>query len=188
MNKCVYFHINPLKNEIFYVGIGGKGRPYNKKKRSKYWYDIVSRFGYIIDIVKDGIDWNGACKLEIFYIKKIGRKDLGLGNLVNKTNGGEGNHNPSVEAREIHRQLLLGKPAINKGKKLNYSKEERERRSLLLKGKPAINKGKKLGKQSKELIEKRVKSLRKYNTPEERRLANNKIQRKYYHTKKQKNE
>lgn len=86
----VYFHINPLKNEIFYVGIGNENRPYHTKGRSDIWNRTVKKYGYIIDIAHSDISRNEAIKLEISYIKKLGRKDLGLGNLVNMTDGGDG--------------------------------------------------------------------------------------------------
>lgn len=35
MNKfCVYCHIRPDKNEVFYIGRGDNKRPYSKKSRS----------------------------------------------------------------------------------------------------------------------------------------------------------
>lgn len=89
-NKCLYFHINPLKNEIFYVGIGSYRRPYIKSHRSSFWNNMVSKYGYIVDIVHSDLTSDEACELEIQYIKRIGRRDLGLGPLVNMTNGGDG--------------------------------------------------------------------------------------------------
>ena len=88
-SKVVYFHINPIKNEIFYIGIGNKTRPYSKN-RSKGWYEIVSKYEYDVIIIQENLSWDEACIIEKKYIKQIGRKDLGLGSLVNLTNGGEG--------------------------------------------------------------------------------------------------
>ena len=91
MNRFyIYFHINPLKNEIFYVGKGTSGRAKRKHNRSELWNNIVNKYGYIIDIVEDGLTNEEAFEREIFYIKKIGRRDLGLGTLVNMTDGGDG--------------------------------------------------------------------------------------------------
>ena len=89
-NYYIYFHINPLKNEIFYVGKGKGKRAYSKNNRNNYWYNTTKRYGYIIDITEDGLTEQEAFEREIFYINKIGRKDLGLGSLINMTNGGEG--------------------------------------------------------------------------------------------------
>jgi hypothetical protein len=88
-NYYIYFHINPLKNQVFYVGKGKDKRAF-KKDRSNYWINYVKKYGYIIDIVEDNLTEQEAFERETFYIKKIGRKDLGLGSLINRTNGGEG--------------------------------------------------------------------------------------------------
>lgn len=128
-NNCLYFHINPLKNEIFYVGIGDIKRPYNKKKRNIYWNNTVKKYGLIIDIAHNGLSWKEACELEMFYIKKLGRKDLGKGNLVNLTDGGEGAFGvkKSDELKERLRILNLGKKQ-NEIAKQNQIKAQTGRR------------------------------------------------------------
>src|SRR3990172_12763847 len=88
---CLYFHLRKGTSIVFYIGIGGKKRPYDKKQRSKIWHDEVNKYGYDIVIKFVNITKKNACKLEIAWIKKIGRRDKGLGTLVNLTNGGEGN-------------------------------------------------------------------------------------------------
>jgi len=108
MNNCyLYFHINPLFNHIFYVGIGYKydknnkpSRAYSKCNRNKFWHNTVKKYGYIVDIVETDLTWEDACIKEIFYIHRIGRRDLKTGTLVNMTNGGDGNINPSQETRK----------------------------------------------------------------------------------------
>lgn len=98
-NNCLYFYINIVKYEIFYVGIGNEDRPYSKYNRNEHWHNTVNKYEYIIVIIKNNLSWNEACELEKYYIKQIGRKDLGLGTLVNWTDGGDGNNNPSEETR-----------------------------------------------------------------------------------------
>lgn len=98
-NFCVYFHINPLKNEVFYVGMGDKSRPRAKRGRNPLWVNTVNKYGYIIDIVDSGLQKATAIGKEISYIKKIGRKDLGTGTLVNLTNGGDGLNGCSDDTR-----------------------------------------------------------------------------------------
>lgn len=117
-DTCVYFHINPLKNHIFYVGIGYNKRAYEKHGRSKFWYDTVNKYGYIVDVCHENLSWEEACKLERLYIKKIGRRDLGLGILVNLTDGGEGRMNvvTSEETREKMSKARLGKKLSEKTK------------------------------------------------------------------------
>lgn len=89
-NTCVYKHIRLDTNEVFYIGIGNKQRPYKKSIRSIFWKNIVSKTDYIVEIISENIDWSSACELEELLIKEYGRRDLGLGSLVNMTNGGEG--------------------------------------------------------------------------------------------------
>jgi len=54
------------------------------------WKNVVNKAGYRIEVVYDNINWEEACKKEKELIKKYGRKDIGTGNLVNMTDGGEG--------------------------------------------------------------------------------------------------
>lgn len=82
-----------MTGDIFYVGIGDEKRPYQKGKgrRSNWWNNIVNKYGVpITTIIHENLSWVEASSLEIFYIAKIGRADLGLGPLINLTNGGDG--------------------------------------------------------------------------------------------------
>lgn len=90
---CLYFHINLINKEVFYVGIGNEKRPYIKSDRSEFWNKTVKKYGYEVKIVNTELAWTEACELEKFWIKKIGRRDLKEGTLVNLTDGGEGNNN-----------------------------------------------------------------------------------------------
>ncbi|MDA9016538.1 NUMOD3 domain-containing DNA-binding protein [bacterium] len=88
----VYFHKRLDTNEVFYVGIGKTiARAKSKNSRSEFWWNIVNKVGYIIEVVHNKISWREAIDLETKYIGDFGRRDLGLGPLVNLTNGGEGN-------------------------------------------------------------------------------------------------
>ena len=87
----VYEHLRNDTNEVFYVGIGKEeGRAFDKHNRNKHWHNIVNKAGYTVNIVYEDIEHDEAKKIEILLIEKYGRKDLGLGNLVNMTDGGEG--------------------------------------------------------------------------------------------------
>lgn len=91
----VYIHTRLDKNEVFYVGIGSDNqgkyiRANSKKRRSKFWKDIVEHTNYIIDIVYDNLSWKDACEKEIELINKYGRRDIGTGTLCNLTIGGDG--------------------------------------------------------------------------------------------------
>jgi hypothetical protein len=146
-NTCVYFHINPLKNEIFYVGIGNKERPYKKHHRSKLWFNIVNKYGYIVDICETNLSWKEACEKERFYIKKIGRRDLGLGSLVNHTNGGDG-VNGYIITEEYKNKLKLGQ-----SKRAPRSKESSIKISNSLKNLPPEIKKKVSDKHKKPILQ-----------------------------------
>jgi hypothetical protein len=145
-NNCVYFHVNPLKQEIFYVGIGSKNRPYSKQNRNKYWHNTINKYGYIVVIIEKDLEWLKAVEREIYYIKLIGRKDLGLGSLLNMTDGGDGNQNIIMtKESNIKRSLAMkGKPQPNRGKKRKGHTEETKEKMKKAKV------GKKIGPHSKE--------------------------------------
>ena len=136
-NYYIYFHINPLKNEIFYVGKGKGKRAFQKTGRSNYWNKYVKKYGYIIDISEENLTEQEAFDREIFYINKIGRKDLGLGSLINLTNGGDGASGciPSMETKNKMSLAQKGKPKKQSKRRFPMSIEQREKISFLNKGK-----------------------------------------------------
>ncbi len=67
----------------------------------------------IIEIVAQFDDEAAAFALESALIAKFGRRDRGAGPLVNMTDGGEGNANPSVEKRK---RLAAAASAFHKGR------------------------------------------------------------------------
>jgi len=96
----VYRHRRLDNNTIFYIGIGSrKDRAYTKNSRNKYWKNITNKIKYQVEIIADNLERENACELEIFLIKQYGRKDLGLGKLVNMTDGGDYLINLSLESR-----------------------------------------------------------------------------------------
>jgi len=139
----VYFHRRKDNNEIFYVGIGSKRRTKETKNRNKYWHNIVNKVGYDIEIVHTGLTWEQACELEKKYIKELGRKDLGLGNLVNMTDGGDGNVGWTPEKRK---ELSIR----NKSKK--QSEISNKKRAEALKGEKNYFFGKKHTEETKNKI------------------------------------
>lgn len=95
MKYCVYFHINPLRNEVFYVGKGTPRRVKSKFNRSPLWWNTYRKYGMVVDVVHQGLSETEAFALERFYINRIGTKlpVEGVekrGSLVNLTSGGEG--------------------------------------------------------------------------------------------------
>ena len=89
-NCCVYFHTTQNTNKVFYVGIGKKHRPYAIKHRNRLWQNVVNKNGYFVTIVESNLTRQEAIVREKYYIKLVGRHDLGTGMLVNMTDGGDG--------------------------------------------------------------------------------------------------
>ena len=89
-NKVVYIHRKLSDSTIFYVGIGNYKRPYKKEGRNSHWKNTINKHGYYVEIILKGLEWKEACEIEIYLIKKFGRRDLNTGSLVNMTDGGEG--------------------------------------------------------------------------------------------------
>ena len=107
----VYQHRRKDTGKIFYIGIGNKKRPYDKFNRNYHWNNIVKKYGYDIEIIYELDNWLQACIIEIMLIEKYGRRDLGIGTLVNLTNGGDGcigrlcSEETKEKSRIIHTKL-----------------------------------------------------------------------------------
>lgn len=87
---CVYLHIKETDGSPFYVGKGLKSRSYQKTSRNKWWCSVVDKHNYDIIYLEENLTETQALEREVYWIKRIGRKSLGLGPLVNLTDGGEG--------------------------------------------------------------------------------------------------
>lgn len=85
---CVYEHIRPDTNAIFYVGKGSHRRAYSKHRRNKHWNNVVAKAGgYSVRLVADDIEEDLSFLVEMERIDQL--KRMGL-TLTNKTDGGEG--------------------------------------------------------------------------------------------------
>lgn len=148
----VYIHKNPTRNEVFYVGIGSKKRPFDKCRRTKFWHNIVNKYGYEVNILHTDLIKIEAEVLEKYYIKHYGRRDLGLGTLVNMTDGGEGllGYKPSEETKKIWSIQRSGNKNPNYGKKL--SQEQKEKMRIAKIGHPYPNQGKRHTEETKKRI------------------------------------
>jgi hypothetical protein len=136
----VYTHSKP-NGDIFYIGIGvSKKRAKSKYGRNRYWKNTVNKYGYDINILIDGVDYKTAKQIEIYLISYYGRKDLGRGNLVNMTDGGEGYRNMNNEEKK-KRSIRLSE--YNKNTKdYSFTKDikykDKMRKSLLNKHNKSI--------------------------------------------------
>jgi hypothetical protein len=86
----VYVHLKADSLEPFYVGEGQKRRGWHTHGRSKHWNSVVRKHGVLVMIAQDDMLEAFAFELERNLIARIGRKDKGLGPLVNYTDGGDG--------------------------------------------------------------------------------------------------
>lgn len=111
----VYVHRKATTGEIFYVGKGTGYRAY-EFGRNRHWDNTVKKHGYTVETVETGLQEWYALELEINLIAYHGRKDLGLGKLVNMTDGGDGTSGRKLteEAKNTLRSYMMGK-TINMG-------------------------------------------------------------------------
>ena len=122
----VYAHKIKDSESIFYIGIGlYEKRAYSKRDRNKHWKNIVNKYGYDVEILFSGLDYEEANLKEVELILKYGRIDLKTGCLVNLTNGGDG---------------VLG---------YTYTDEVKSKMSLIKKGLPSPMKGIALSEETK---------------------------------------
>jgi hypothetical protein len=152
MAKTLYVHRRKDNNEVFYVGIGNEKRPYRKQSRNQFWHNVVDKYGYYVQILKDNLNNNDAMELEELLISEYGRRDLGEGNLVNLTNGGDGCLVVSGITKKKISKSNKGRDAWNKGMRNIYSKETLKKMSDSQKGKQSPRKGVKLSKETKDKI------------------------------------
>lgn len=99
-NSYVYAWIDNKKT-IFYIGMSENYKNAERAKRDvteiskpskaeEYAKQILKNGKkYKITIIKKGMSVVDAILLEMQWIKAIGRKDKGLGTLLNQTDGGE---------------------------------------------------------------------------------------------------
>lgn len=130
----VYRHIRQDKNIPFYIGVGLSDDNYfrayqkSKTKRSKYWHNI-SKNGYDVEILMDGLTKEEAFEKEKEFIKIYGRSNNRTGILCNLTDGGEnppinkGDKNPA-KRKEVREKLSMQKLGIK------LSKEHRHNLSI----------------------------------------------------------
>jgi hypothetical protein len=138
-NWYLYRHLKPC-GEVFYIGIGNTAkykRAYeNGVRRSVYWQNKVKKYpNYEIQILTKGLTKAEASGIEVDLIAWYGRENLGLGTLVNLTDGGEGivGYKHSKEQLTIMSERQRGELNHFYGK--TFTQEHRDKISNSNKGK-----------------------------------------------------
>lgn len=108
----------------------GKGK--NKRAFGKHDHIPVPKDKSKIVFLETNLSNIGACALERRYILWYGRKDIGTGILINRTNGGEGVEG-QVHNEEIRAKISAALKGKNKG--IPKSPEHRAKLSVISKGK-----------------------------------------------------
>lgn len=122
---CVYEHIRPDTNAIFYVGKGSHKRAYSKHRRNKHWNSVVSKAGgYSVRLVADNLEEDLSFLVEMERIDQL--KRIGL-KLTNKTDGGEGpsGMRHTDEAKRKIAEAQMGEKHWTVG--YVYTEEQREK-------------------------------------------------------------
>jgi hypothetical protein len=122
----VYAYLRKSNNTPYYIG---KGQ--NKRAYAKHQGVAVPNNKSKIVFLETNLTEIGALALERRMIQWYGRKDLGTGILINKTNGGEGTSGVVMSAETLNKKSLAmsGK---NKGKKLGTQSTEHTNKRLLV--------------------------------------------------------
>lgn len=135
----VYEHVRLDTMKPFYVGKGSKSRAYEKRRRNKYWNNVVEKHCYAVNIIAKNLDEELAFLVEIEKIDQV--KRLGI-ILTNMTCGGEG---PSGYKLSDAQKEKVSK--VHKGKVLSvYTKTKIANARI---GKPT-NLGKKATEETKK--------------------------------------
>lgn len=157
----IYVHIKKKDGQPFYIGKGKGIRAMSKQFRNKFWHNIVNKYGYEIVMLEENLSEVKAYELEIYWINRIGRRDLKCGPLVNMSNGGEG------EAGRVFTEEHKRNMSISHTGKI-VSDETRKKISI-------AGIGRKLSEAHKKILRDTPKMLGKHHTEESKqkmRIAN----------------
>jgi group I intron endonuclease len=147
----IYQYFDPIRKEPIYIGKGFGNRMFNHLQPSyQYPHPFYHRIEWIqkqnqipiISKLEEHLSDENATQREKYWIREIGRKDLGKGPLLNLTNGGEGicgfKHSKKTRSKMSHSHT---------GKQ--HSKETRLKISISNRGKHNYWLGKTISEETK---------------------------------------
>lgn len=109
----IYLHRHADSGEPFYVGKGKLRRSlaiyeraYETRSRGKHWMHVIAKHGLLVEIIAHCQTDEDAQHVERTLIAKIGRRDLGAGPLINRTDGGDG-HAGIIASAELRAKRRL---------------------------------------------------------------------------------
>jgi len=109
----IYRHLRTDTNEVFYVGRGVGSRYRATYGRNIVWHRVVEKCGsFVAQKILENLTLEEAKEKEKEFVAIYGRKDSGLGTLVNLTDGGDGmyNYNISDRTRKLLSDIKINNP------------------------------------------------------------------------------
>lgn len=163
MEYYVYKHTRLKDGSVFYIGKGKEDRYKDDGGRNQHWNRIVKKDGgFNAELIKEGLTNAEACELEKKLINEIG-----INNLSNQAEGGNGGNTRKGFTKEEYARWLenkskgsMGRKSFWKGKKRpEHSKRMKE---LIAEGRyKGNNKGKPKSEEHKEKLSEAAKNRKR---------------------------